>query len=107
MMSTGEYKGVATNQHVRTTAVDPVATNQHQNTTATKVCFYIAQYPVRWTAQSALHFTPGRPVHSGTNSASLGSILATQQLGAKTSHSHFNTVSSQVLICTAELGRHG
>ena len=21
-----------------------------------KVCFYIAQYPVRWTAQSALHF---------------------------------------------------
>ena len=23
-----------------------------------KVCFYIAQYPVRWTAQSALHFLP-------------------------------------------------
>ena len=23
-----------------------------------KVCFYIAQYPVRWTAQSALHVTP-------------------------------------------------
>ena len=22
------------------------------------VCFYIGQYPVRWTAQSALHFTP-------------------------------------------------
>ena len=41
-----------------------------------KVCFYIAQYPVRWTAQSALYFTPGRHVHSDTNSASLGSILA-------------------------------
>ena len=26
-----------------------------------KVCFYIAQYPVRWTAQSALHFTPWQP----------------------------------------------
>ena len=23
-----------------------------------KVCLYIAQYPVRWTAQSALHFLP-------------------------------------------------
>ena len=43
--------------------------------------FYIAQYPVRWTAQSTLHFSsPGRPVHSDTNSASLGSILAMQQL---------------------------
>ena len=46
-----------------------------------KVCFYIAQYPVRWTAQSALHLSsPGRPVHSDTNSASLGSILAMQRL---------------------------
>ena len=47
--------------------------------------FYIAQYPVRWTAQSALHFlpSPGRPVHSDTNSASPGSILARQQLRAK------------------------
>ena len=47
-----------------------------------KVCFfYIAQYPVRWTAQSALHFSsPSRPVHSDTNSASRGSILAMQQL---------------------------
>ena len=49
--------------------------------TVVKVCFYIAHYPVRWTAQSALHFSsPGRPVHSDTNSASLGSILAMQQL---------------------------
>ena len=46
-----------------------------------KGMFYIAQYPVRWTAQNALHFSsPGRPVQSDTNSASLGSILATQQL---------------------------
>ena len=48
--------------------------------------FYIAKYPVRWTAQSALHFLPplaGRPVHSNTNSASPGRILARQQLRAK------------------------
>ena len=50
-----------------------------------KGSFYIAQYPVRWTAQSALHFSsPDRPVHSDTNSASPGSILARQQLRAKT-----------------------
>ena len=50
-----------------------------------KVCkryvFYKALYPVRWTAQSALHLSsPGRPVHSDTNSASLGSILAMPHL---------------------------
>ena len=46
-----------------------------------EVWFYIAQYPVSWTAQSALHFSsPDRPVHSDTNPASLGSILAMQQL---------------------------
>ena len=33
---------------------------------------------------------PGIPVPSDTNSASPGSILATQQLRAKTSHSHFH-----------------
>ena len=38
--------------------------------------FYIAQYPVRWTAQSALHVSsPGRPVHSDINSATLGSYI--------------------------------
>ena len=32
-----------------------------------KGSFYIAQYPVRWTAQSASHFAfPDRPVHSDT-----------------------------------------
>ena len=45
---------------------------------------------------------PGRPVHSDTNSASLGSILATQQLRAKTIHSHFHHCLYQVLIYTAE-----
>ena len=55
----------------------------HPEEVKVKVCFYniIAQYPVRWTVQSALHFSsPERPVHSDTNSASLGSILAMQQL---------------------------
>ena len=33
------------------------------------------QYSAHWTAQSALHVAPGRPVHSGTNSSSLGNIL--------------------------------
>ena len=58
------------------------------------ICFYIAQYPVRWTAQSALHFSsPARPVHSDTNLASLGSILAMQAMCsncATTIHSHFH-----------------
>ena len=44
--------------------------------TKTKECFY-----VRWTAQSALHFSsPRRPVHSGTNLTSRGSVLAMQHL---------------------------
>ena len=58
------------------------------------VCFYIAQYPVRWTSQSALHFSsPGRPVHSDTNSTSPGSILARQQLSAKTKSLTFPPLS--------------
>ena len=32
-----------------------------------KVCFYIAQYPVRWTAQSALHFTPWQTCSFGVS----------------------------------------
>ena len=56
-----------------------------------KVCFYVAQYAVHWTAQFPWRFTlhpppPDRRVHS--DSTSLGSILATQQLCAKTFHSH-------------------
>ena len=51
-----------------------------------KVCFYIAQYPVHWTAQSALHFLPSlADLFIPTPfSASPGSILARQQLRAKT-----------------------
>ena len=46
-----------------------------------KVWFYIALYPVRWTAQSALHFPPLADLFISTPfSASLGSILAMQQL---------------------------
>ena len=66
----------------------------HRSITINKssVCFYIVQYPVHWTAQSALHnFLPWQKmsVNSDTNSATLGSILAMQQLRAKTIHSHF------------------
>ena len=43
--------------------------------------FIIALYPVRWTAQSALHFPPLADLFIPTPfSASLGSILAMQQL---------------------------
>ena len=57
-----------------------------------KGSFYIAQYPVRWTAQSALHCLPSLPdlfMNSDTNSAYPGSLLARQQLLANTkSHTH-------------------
>ena len=36
-----------------------------------KVSSYIARHPVLRTAQSALHFTPGRPVHSKAITTSL------------------------------------
>ena len=38
--------------------------------------FYIAQNPVRWTAQSNLPFTPGRPVNSGSDLNSLGATYS-------------------------------
>ena len=70
-----------------------------------KGLFYLVQYPVRWNAQSALHFTPGRPVHSDTNSASLGRILAMQQLCAKTIHSYFHRCLARYsFIELSELG---
>ena len=43
-----------------------------------KGTFYVAHNSVCWTDQSTLHFTPGRPVHSDSNLASLVSILAMQ-----------------------------
>ena len=53
------------------------------------IWFYIAQYPVGWTAQTAYTSPPDRTVHAGNNSTSLGSILDTQQLRSKIIHSHF------------------
>ena len=61
-----------------------------------KGSFYMAQYPVRWTAQSALHFLAslaGRPVHSDTNLASPRSILVMQQLRATTKSLTFPPLS--------------
>ena len=77
-----------------------------------KVCFYIAQYPVHWTAQSALHSPPGRPVHSGTNSTSLARILATQQLRTTTksltfpllSTARYSFIQLNELVCNGENG---
>ena len=66
-----------------------------------KVCFYIAQYPVHWTAQRALHLSsPGRPVHSDTNSAWKHSSHAAIAQRLLTHMS--TTVYSQVLIYTSE-----
>ena len=68
-----------------------------QNWKGKKVYFYIAQYPVHWTARSALYFSsPGRPVHSDANSASSGSILAAI---SRKDYSHISTTPySQLLI---------
>ena len=73
-----------------------------------KGSFYIAQYPVRWTAQSTLHFfAPSRPVHSNTNSASLGTILAMQQLRATTKSVTFPplSIARYSFIQLSQLGR--
>ena len=66
-----------------------------KNTQKGKGSFYIAQYPVRWTDQKrfTLFALPDRPVHSDTNSASPGSILARQQLRAKTKSLTFPPLS--------------
>ena len=66
---------------------------------------YIAR--VQSVGSLKAHYTssplPDRPVHSGTNSTSLGRILATQQLRSKAIHSHFHRcLYTQVLIYTAE-----
>ena len=61
-----------------------------------KGSFYIAQYPVRWTAQSASHFLPSlTDLFIPTPfSASPGSILARQQLRAKTKSLTFPPLST-------------
>ena len=60
-----------------------------------KGSFYIAQYPVRWTAQSASHFLPSlADLFIPTPfSASPGSILVTQQLRATTKSLTFPPLS--------------
>ena len=60
-----------------------------------KGSFYIAQYPVRWAAQSALHFLPSlTDLFIPTPfSASPGSILAMQQLRATTKSLTFPPLS--------------
>ena len=60
-----------------------------------KGSFYIAQYPVRWTAQSASHFLPSlTDLFIPTPfSASQGSILAMQQLRANTKSLTFPPLS--------------
>ena len=55
-----------------------------------KVCSYIAQYLVHWTAQSAFQVTPGRPVHADTNSGSLRRIQPLCYYCMQTNHSHFH-----------------
>ena len=52
----------------------------HRQLKKVKVWFYIALYPVSWTAQSALHFPPLADLFIPTPfSASPGSILAMQR----------------------------
>ena len=56
-----------------------------------KGSFYIAQYPVRWTAQSASHFLPS--LTDLFNPTPTRSILARQQLRAKTKSLTFPPLS--------------
>ena len=60
-----------------------------------KVVFIIAQYPVRWTAQSASHFLPSLTdlFNPTPTRHSPGSILARQQLRAKTKSLTFPPLS--------------
>ena len=69
--------------------------------------FYIALYPVRWTAQSALHFSsPGRSVHSDTNPASPGSILTMQREDYSLTFPPLS-IARYSLIQLSELGHRG
>ena len=73
-----------------------------------KGSFYIAQYPVRWTAQRALHFPPLTDLFIPTPfSASPGSILARQQLRAKTKSLTFPplSIAGYSFIQLSEQGR--
>ena len=54
-----------------------------------KVSFYIAQYPVHRTAQSAFtHYFPGRPVQSNTISTSVRSIQPHATINVRKAHTY-------------------
>ena len=55
-----------------------------------------ASSPLDRSKQLTLFALPGKPVHSDTNSASLGSILATLQLRAKTKSLTFSPLSYSI-----------
>ena len=84
------------------------ATQKKMNDLKGKGSFYIAQYPVRWTAQSALHFLPSlTDLFIPTPfSASPGSILAMQQLRATTKSLTFPPLSIARYSCI-QLSRQG
>ena len=70
-----------------------------------KVIFFIIYHGIQsvGTLKALYTLPPGRPIHSGTNSTSLGRILARQQLCAKTIHSNISTtVYSRILTHTVE-----
>ena len=70
--------------------------SQHEYTQAfcfrkkVKVCFYVAQHPVRWTAQNALHFTPWQTCSFRHQLGFSVKHSATLLFRAKTIHSHFH-----------------
>ena len=75
-----------------------------------KGSFYIAQYPVqRFTLFAPPPPPRGRPVHSDTNSASPGSILAMLQLRAKTKSLTFPplSIARYSFIQLSQLGVNG
>ena len=74
--------------------------NQWRLALRTHVCFYIAQYPVRWTIQRTSHH--GRLVHCDTNLTSLVSVLATHEDYSLTFPPQSTAVYRQVLNHTAE-----
>ena len=67
-----------------------VVSKMYKGMCPVKVSSYIARYPVLRTAQSALHFIPGRPVHSKAILTSLGSISCK----TFTSHAHTPEMTS-------------
>ena len=74
-----------------------------------RVSFYIAQYPVRWTAQNALHFTPWQTCSfrhqlgfSGTHSAMLQLLCKYYSLTFPPL-----SIARYSFIQLRQLGRHG